>query len=355
MCDSLEVQGPKDLVLTEINPGVLEVGAQQVSLQTGQPDALKALALGGVGLTGAKQGELCSHLEKWKGVFVAHDNDYGCTGVICHQINIGEAAPIREHYRPIPQTLYNEMHSLLEGMLQTGVIQGSTSPCATPIVLVRKKDHSWRFCVDYRKLNVVTHKDAYPLPRIEEVLTTLSKATCYSTLDLASGYWQVEVDPRDREKTAFITPLGLYEFNQMPFGLCNAPATFQWLIQNCLGGLVTESLMVYLDDVIVYSIDLEAHFRDLETVFERLSKYGLKLKPWKCQLFQKQVKFLGHVVRSFSGPREGIQCAGVGCTTDSAAGEIIPGVRGVLSVFYSGFYRHRKATPCLTNWCPKEE
>ena len=109
-------------------------------------------------------------------------------------------------------------------------------------MLVRKKDGSWRFCVDYRKLNALTHKDAYPLPRIEESLTTLKKAAWYSTLDLACGYWQVEVDPRDQEKTAFTTPLGLYQFERMLFGLCNAPATFQRLMQRCLGNQVNDDV-----------------------------------------------------------------------------------------------------------------
>lgn len=162
--------------------------------------------------------------------------------------------------------------------------------------MVRKKDGSWRFCVDYRKLNSVTHKDAFPLPRIEETLTSMTRAEWFSTLDLASGYWQVEVDPRDREKTAFTTPLGLFEFQRMPFGLCNAPATFQRLMQQCLSGQITESLLVYLDDIIVYSPDFATHLKHLDEVFERLWRHGLKLRPDKCKLFHRQVKFLGHVV-----------------------------------------------------------
>lgn len=171
------------------------------------------------------------------------------------------------------------MRSLLAGMLQSGIITESSSPWAAPIVMVRKKDGSWRFCVDYRKLNAVTHKDAFPLPRIEETLTSMTQAKWFSTLDLASGYWQVEVDPQDREKMAFMTPLGLYEFQRMPFGLCNAPATFQRLMQQCLSGQITESLLVYLDDIIVYSTDFAMHLKHLEEVFERLWKHGLKLRP----------------------------------------------------------------------------
>lgn len=216
--------------------------------------------------------------------------------MVQHCIPTGDAAPTRERFRPLPPLLYQEMRSLLAGMLQGGIISESSSPWAAPIVMVRKKDGSWRFCVDYRKLNSVTHKDAFPLPRIEETLTSMTKAKWFSTLDLASGYWQVEVDPKDREKTAFTTPLGLFEFQRMPFGLCTAPATFQRLMQQCLSGQITESLLVYLHDIIVYSPDFTTHLRHLDEVFERLQKHGLKLRPDKCKLFHKQVQFLGHVV-----------------------------------------------------------
>ncbi|KAI3374165.1 hypothetical protein L3Q82_006024 [Scortum barcoo] len=181
-------------------------------------------------------------------------------------------------------------------MLEKGVIRESCSPWAAHIVLVKKKHGSWRFCVDYRKLNAVTHKDAFPLPRIEETLTNLTRAKWFSTLDLASGYWQVEMDPQDREKTAFSTPLGLFEFEHMPFGLFNAPATFQRLMQQCLNGQVTESLLVYLDDIIVYSPDFSSHLQCLDEVFQRLWRHGLKLWLDKCKLLQRDVKFLGHVV-----------------------------------------------------------
>lgn len=160
--------------------------------------------------------------------------------------------------------MYQERKTLLADMLEKGVIKESCSPWAAPIVLVRKKDRSWRFCVDYRKLNAVTHKDAFPLLRIEETLTNLTNAQWFSTLDLASGYWQVAMDPRDQEKTAFSTPLGLYEFQRMPFSLCNAPATFQRLMQQCLGGQLTESLLVYLDDIIIYSPDFSSHMQHLD-------------------------------------------------------------------------------------------
>lgn len=148
----------------------------------------------------------------------------------------------------MPPTLYKEIRSLLKDMLEGGVIKESCSPWAAPIVLVQKKYGAWRFCVDYRKLNNVTHKDAFPLPCKEDSLTSLHKAEWYSTLDLPSGYCQVEVEENDNKKTAFTTPFGLFEFERMPFGLCNAPATFQRLMQRCLGEQLAESAFVYLDD-----------------------------------------------------------------------------------------------------------
>ena len=149
------------------------------------------------------------------------------------------------------------MRKHVEEMLQHGVVQPSTSPWASPIVLVKKKDGTTRFCVDYRKLNDVTRKDAYPLPRIDETLDALSGAKVFTTLDLASGYWQVEMSAADREKTAFATRHGLFEFQVMPFGLYNAPGTFQRLMEFVLAGLQWQKCLVYLDDVIVYGRDLD--------------------------------------------------------------------------------------------------
>ncbi|MGH0124627.1 UNVERIFIED_CONTAM: hypothetical protein FKN15_076715 [Acipenser sinensis] len=295
--DPRDVKGERDLALTEVSPGIVEVGITQVCPVGPFDDVAlpQHLSLQGDGLTLEQQSQLDALLKKWQQVFSVHEEDYGWTGIVQHQIPTGNAAPIRERYRPVPPTLYKEIRTLLQGMLDGGVVRDSCSPWAAPIVLVQK-DGAWRFCVEYRKLNAVTHKDAYPLPRIEASLTSLTQAEWYSTLDLASGYWQVEVDPKDRKKTAFTTPFGLYEFERMPFGLCNAPATFQRLMQRCLGGQVSESLLIYLDDVIVYSVDFMTHLSHLEAVFEALWKYGLKLCPEKCQLFQRQVKFLGHLV-----------------------------------------------------------
>ena len=187
-------------------------------------------------------------------------------------------------------------------MLENGVIRRSTSPWSSPIVLVQKRDGSWRFCIDFRRVNAVTHKDAYPLPRIDSTLDSLSGAQFFLTLDLASGYWQVEVAEEDKEKTAFSSPQGHFEFNVMPFGLTNAPATFQRLMECTLAGLTPEECLIYLDDVIVYSSTFDDHLERLKRVFQRLQQAGLRLKPEKCHFVQSEVHYLGHIVS-----RKGIQ------------------------------------------------
>lgn len=298
--DSRDVRTEEELVLTPSGPSAVEVEVRRINdpsaATVAPPESHPALALQGEGLDLDEQRRLAELLQRWTKVFAADEDDFGHTTAVLHQIPTGDAPPVRERYRPVPPNLYAELRSLLKGMLDNGVIKESASPWAAPVVLVRKKDGSWRFCVDYRKLNSITHKDAFPLPRIEESLTHLKESAWYSTLDLASGYWQVEVDPRDQEKTAFTTPVGLFQFERMPFGLCNAPATFQRLMQRCLGGQVNDFLLIYLDDVIVYSPCFNSHLRHLEEVFEKLHQHGLKLQPQKCHLFRKEVKYLGHVV-----------------------------------------------------------
>lgn len=162
--------------------------------------------------------------------------------------------------------------------------------------MVRKKDGGLRFCVDYRRLNELTVKDAYPLPRIDDTLDALGASKWFSTLDLASGYWQVELDPYHREKSAFVTKHGLFEFNVLPFGLCNAPSTFQRLMELVLADLQWMTCLVYLDDIIVFGRTFEEHVARLGQVLGRLKSTNLKVKPAKCTLFAKKVNYLGHVI-----------------------------------------------------------
>ena len=181
-------------------------------------------------------------------------------------------------------------------MLTGGQIEPSDSPWSAPVVLVTKKDGGPRFCVDYRRLNLVTVNDAYPLPCIDDTLDMLAGKRWFSTLDLASGYWQVSLSPEARCKTAFATHSGLFPFKVMPFGLCNAQATFERLMDRVLQGLRWSRCLVYLDDIISFGTTFDDALDNLTLIFERLRSYGLQLKSTKCHLFQTSVPFLGHVV-----------------------------------------------------------
>ena len=229
-------------------------------------------------------------------IFALDNSELGCTGVVKHRIDTGESPPIYQSARRIPFALRGLVDDMVEDMLAQDIIQPSHSPWASPVVLVKKKDGSMRFCVDYRRLNSVTKRDVHPLPRIDDTLDVLSGARYFTTLDLASGYWQVAMDPNDREKTAFITHSGLFEFSVMPFGLCNAPATFQRLMETVLEGLARKQCFVYLDDILVISSTWEEHLQNLELVIERLKKAGLRLKPKKCAFARREVTYLGHVI-----------------------------------------------------------
>lgn len=219
-----------------------------------------------------------------------------------HRINTGDNLPVKQRAYRVSPTERRIIHDEVRKMLDRGIIQHSESPWSSPVVLVRKKDNSWRFCVDYRRLNKITKKDVYPLPRIDDTLDCLQGSKFFSSMDLSSGYWQIEVDEADREKTAFITPEGLYEFKVMPFGLCNAPATFERMMDNLLRNLKWTMCLCYLDDIIVYSQDFDDHLERLETVLNCIKNAGLILNSKKCTFCARQINILGHLVS-----REGIR------------------------------------------------
>ena len=199
-------------------------------------------------------------------------------------------------YKVAPYILPAVQEEIKE-MLDKGVIVPSESPYSSPILMVSKKDGTNRMCIDHRKLNEITTKDAYPLPRIGKTIDALQGAGYFSSLDLASGYWQVTVAEKDRHKTAFGTPEGgLYEFAKMPFGLTNAPATFQRLMNEKFKEDLLRHVLIFLDDLLVYNETPAEHLEHLEKVFLKLRAAGLKLKPKKCDFFQTQVNYLGHVL-----------------------------------------------------------
>ena len=185
----------------------------------------------------------------------------------------------------------------VEKMLRHDIIEPAASPWSSNVVLIQKpRGQGLRFCVDYRQLNQLTYKDSYPLPRIETCLQSIGKAKYFSTIDLRSSYWQTEIDERDRDKSTFATRKGAFRFKVLSFGLSNAPALFQRLMDLVLSGLTWEICLVYLDDVIVFSDTFEQHLEHLTMVFDRLKAADLKVNGTKTHLFQHRVSFLGHVV-----------------------------------------------------------
>lgn len=258
------------------------------------PDPIEAIDLSALSV--GDQIKVRSLLQQYASVFPSHEGDLGCTNLISHDIPLLDDVPVRQRYRRLPPSEYEVVKEHINQLLESQVIRESSSPYGSPIVLVKKKDGSLRMCVDYRQLNNKTRKDAFPLPRIEESLDALTGARWFSTLDLASGYNQVPVTEADRPKTAFCTPFGLFEWNRMPFGLCNAPSTFQRLMQRLFGDQQCQSLLLYLDDIVVFSSTVEQHLERLEVVLGRLQGQGLKAKLEKCAFFQRSVRYLGHVV-----------------------------------------------------------
>lgn len=215
---------------------------------------------------------------------------------IRHEIDTGDAAPIFTPVRRAARAMQHIIQQNVEEMLLHQIIRPSSSPYSSPVVLVPKKTGEKRFCIDYRKLNAITIKNKYPLPRIDETIDHLHGAKFFSTIDLFSGYWQIEIEEKDKHKTAFTTEDGHFEFNRMPFGLTNAPATFQKLINDALRPALKKYALVYLDDVIIFSKTIKEHIKHISLVFDFLRKAGLKIKLSKCTFLKKEVEYLGHIV-----------------------------------------------------------
>ena len=266
------------------------------------PERIKKLFLK-LNLSGADEWEETDRSElkriftKYHHIFALEDIELGKTDMVKHVIGLNDPIPFRERYRHIPPHQYDEIKKHLKEMLEIGAIRKSQSPWASAVVLVRKKDGALRFCIDLRRLNARSIKDAQTLPQIEDSLDSLNRAMIFSSLDLKSGHWQVELDEESIPYTAFtVGPLGFYACLHMPFGLTNAPATFQRLMENCLGDLHLNWCIIYLDNIIIYSKTPKEHLERLEAVFEKISKAGLKLKPNKCEFFKSEITYLGHVV-----------------------------------------------------------
>ncbi|KAK3088363.1 hypothetical protein FSP39_018216 [Pinctada imbricata] len=255
-------------------------------------------------LTKEQKAILITFLNKHRSVFATELSELGKCNLQPHTIETGESLPIRQRfYRQSPE-VKAEMEKQIDEMLAADIIEESTSMWQSPVVMVKKKNGQLRFAVDYRKLNSVTKQQSFPLPRLEDVFDTVgvSKAKIFSTLDLASGFWQIPMDQETAHKSAFVTPTGVFQWKRMPFGLVNAPASFQALMTQVLKGLNWKFCLVYVDDILVMSNSFEEHIQHLQQIFERLSFAGLTLKPTKCSFALKQVQYLGHVIT-----KDGIQ------------------------------------------------
>ena len=190
------------------------------------------------------------------------NNRSGKLQSVKHNIKLSDETTFKEPHRRIPPALFQEVREHLTEMIEAGTIRPSNTPYSSNVVIVRKKDDTIRFCIEFRKLNNKTVKDAYAIPRVEDTLHLFAGAKYFTKLDLRSGYWQVEINEKDKHKTAFqVGTLGFYEFNRMPFGLCNAPATFQRLMERCMGELNLRDCLIYLDDVIIFSSTFEKHIQ----------------------------------------------------------------------------------------------
>lgn len=248
-------------------------------------------------LSESEKERLTALLSEYDDVFQKPNQPLGATNILKHKIKLVEnAKPFRScPYRMNPHHR-SEVSKQLQEMLDQGICRESESPFASPVILVRKSDGSLRFVVDMRKLNDITVKDCYPLMRIDDALDNLGGARYFATLDLQSGYWQVELDEASKPLTAFVTDQGLFEFNRMPFGLCNAPSTFSRAMSRAMKGILWSEVLIYLDDVIVFARTFDEYLSRLQNVFDRLRAANLKLKSQKCKFGQEKVTFLGHVV-----------------------------------------------------------
>ena len=238
-------------------------------------------------------------LREYHDIFSLEKHDMGHTNATKHKIVLKDpdTPPFKERFRWIPPPQLDEVREHLKLMLDAGVVRPSNSPWCNAVVLVQKKDRSLRFCINFRRLNALTVKDSHPLPCICETLESLAGAAHYSTFDLNLGLWQVPMDDASKQYTAFtLGSMGLYECKSMPFRLCNAPPTFQRLMQNCLGELSLTYCLIYLDDVVVFSETPEEHLLRMRVVFDHLREHGLKLKPSKCDVFKLEINYLAHHV-----------------------------------------------------------
>jgi len=250
-------------------------------------------------LSAADRDRIVDVLVEYKDVFAASATKTPkFTTTVEHSIDTGDAKPIKMNAYRTSKMEERIIQEEVDEMLRNGIIRKSSSPWSFPIVLVDKPDGSKRFCIDYRRLNEVTRKDSYPLPRIVDTIDVLNGAKLFSTIDFLSGYWQIPLDEESIPKTAFVTKFGLFEWLRMPFGLSNAPSTFQRCMDVMLSGLTWKCCLVYLDDILVFSRDVDEHVENLKEILGRLRSSGFSIKLSKCWFGKSEATYLGHLISS---------------------------------------------------------
>ena len=251
-------------------------------------------------LTALEKDALLTFLAKNNDVFQWEDCPPGRTHLVTHSIPTGDARPIVQRQYPIPTIAQEHLRAQVIDMMKKDIIRESNGSWRSPVLLIKKIDENgvvqYRFCIDLRKVNEVTVKDAYSLPRIDESADALAGSKFFSTMDINRAFWQVPLAEEDKKKTGFMVEGRLYEFNVMPFGSMNAPVTFQRLMDRVLSGLTWKQVLVYLADILVFAKSFLQHCESLIEVFSRLRRANLKLKPSKCVFGTHKVNYLGFTI-----------------------------------------------------------
>ena len=295
LCESLALMETSEDNLETKEVYEIHVGEDYLKFENKNGE-LKPLDVGI--LTEQQRSQVVPVFDKYQELFTSDISELKQTHLVEHNIElIPEAKPVKRTLYSMTPEQRQFLQKELNNMLNKGLIRESSSPWGcSPWIVPKKGPKKWRFCVDYRPLNKVTKTDSNPLPRIDQILESFVGAKWFSNLDLFSGYWQIAMSEKDKEKTAFVTMYGTYEYNVMPFGLCNAPSTFQRLMNKILWKYIGHFAWVYLDDIVIYSRTFEEHLQHLELIFTCLKEASLQINIEKCRFFSRKIHFLGHVI-----------------------------------------------------------